>query len=176
MAAAVGGPGALIVPMDAGIVAGWTQPEALAPAAAEAPARVALGDPGEGIDGFRTSHVQALEARRVARLGDLPGPVHYADVALAGLLTKDLDQARAFATRELGDLAGADATAERLAGTVLTVLESQGSPRRAAQLLGVHENTVAKRLRAAERLLGRGIDERPSELLAALVIRRLTSG
>jgi len=98
--------------------------------------------------------------------------VHYDEVALAGLLTKDVEQARVFAGRELGELAGADPTADRLASTVLTVLTEQGSPRRAAQVLGVHENTVAKRLRSAERKLGRSIDERPAELLAALIIRQ----
>ena len=175
-AAAVGGPGALVVPMSAGIVAGWCSPDAVAPDRVERPAVVALGAPGEGLEGFRRSHVEALEARRVARLGDLAGPVRYDDVALAGLLTKDVDQARVFARRELGELFSGEATADRLASTVLTVLTEQGSPRRAAQVLGVHENTVAKRLRSAERLLGRPIDERPAELLAALIIRRSLAG
>jgi len=171
-AAAVGGPGALVVPMSAGVVAGWCSPDALAPEQVDAPALIAVGTPGDGLDGFRRSHVEALEARRVARLSELPGPVHYDAVALAGLLTKDLEQARVFAQRELGELAGADPAADRLASTVLTVLTAQGSPRRAAQVLGVHENTVAKRLRSAERKLGRSIDERPAELLAALIIRQ----
>ena len=38
--------------------------------------------------------------------------------------------------------------------------------------MGVHENTVAKRVRAAEELLGRRIGERPVELMAALLVRR----
>jgi hypothetical protein len=171
-AAAVGGPGALVVPMSAGVVAGWCSPDALAPEQVDAPAVIAVGTPGDGLEGFRRSHVEALEARRVARLSELPGPVHYDAVALAGLLTKDLEQARVFARRELGELAGADPAADRLASTVLTVLTAQGSPRRAAQVLGVHENTVAKRLRSAERKLGRSIDERPAELLSALIIRQ----
>jgi phage FluMu protein gp41 len=175
-AAAIGGPGALVVPMSAGVVAGWCSPDAIDPDQVESPAVVALGSRGDGLEGFRRSHVEALEARRVARLGDLAGPVSYDEIALAALLTKDLDQARVFARRELGELTGDDATANRLATTVLTVLTEQGSPRRAAQKLGVHENTVAKRLRSAERALGRGIDERPAELLAALIIRRSLAG
>ena len=64
----------------------------------------------------------------------------------------------------------------RVGETVLAVLRAQGSPRRAAQQLGVHENTVAKRVKSAERLLGRRIDERPAELFAALLIDRVVSG
>jgi DNA-binding PucR family transcriptional regulator len=111
-----------------------------------------------------------MEARRVARLGGLPSPVAYGDVALTALLTHDLGQARAFAERELGPLA--DPEAARLAESVLEVLVHQGSPRRAAQRLGLHENTVAKRARAAEDLLGRAIDARPVETLAALLVLR----
>jgi DNA-binding PucR family transcriptional regulator len=102
------------------------------------------------------------------------GAVRYADVALAALLTNDLPQAEAFARRELAGLAGDAPSTRRLAETVLAVLEAQGSPRHAAQRMGLHENTVAKRVRAAEELLGRSIDRRPAELFAALIIHRAT--
>jgi DNA-binding PucR family transcriptional regulator len=148
---------------------GWCAPAALDPHAAR-DALVAVGLPGDGLAGFRRSHAEAMEARRVARLGGLVPPVDYADVALTALLTKDLDQARAFVARELGDLA-ADGVA-RLADTVLEVLVVQGSPRQAAQRLGLHENTVAKRVRSAEEVLGHPIDERPVQTLAALLILR----
>ena len=170
-AAAVGGPASLVITLGGGLVAGWCAPDALEPGAAPE-ALVAVGLAGEGLKGFRTSHAQAMEARRVARLGRLESPVAYADVALTALLTNDPEQARAFAARELGDLAAPDA--ERLAETVLEVLVLQGSPRRAAQRLGLHENTVAKRVRAAEEVLGREIGARPVETLAALLILRAT--
>ena len=64
------------------------------------------------------------------------------------------------------------AEADRLPATVLCLLEAQGSPRHAAQRLGIHENTVAKRVRAAEELLGHPVTERPAELFAALLIHR----
>ncbi|MCW2989477.1 MAG: hypothetical protein JWM73_71 [Solirubrobacterales bacterium] len=167
VAAAIGGAGALLIPLRAGVIAGWCHPDTLDPAAAEAGHHVALGTDGLGVEGFRASHLEATEAERVARMASLGGPVRYADVALTALLTKDLAQARAFAARELGGLADDDG---RIAGTVLAVLATQGSPRRAAARLGVHENTVAKRIKAAEALLGHPIDERPAELLAALLI------
>jgi DNA-binding PucR family transcriptional regulator len=174
-AAAVGGPGVLLVPMGTGIVAGWCGASSLDPGKADEPVNVAIGTRGDGIDGFRRSHSEALEARRVARLAGMRGRVRYEDVALPALLTSDIEQARAFAARELQDLAADGETERRLSETVLAVLEAQGSPRRAGQRLGIHENTVAKRLRAAENLLGRGIDERPSELLAALIVRQIVN-
>jgi DNA-binding PucR family transcriptional regulator len=58
----------------------------------------------------------------------------------------------------------------RLAQTLRVVLENQGSPRRAAHVLGVHENTVAKRLRAVEELLGDEVRDQPAQLLGALAI------
>lgn len=171
-AARVGGTGSLLVPLRAGIMAGWCSPPALSADKAGEHVRVAIGTPGEDVDGFRRSHGEALEARRVARLSDRPGAVRYADVALVALLTRDLDQARTFAARELGGLVADDASTRRLADTVLAVLETQGSPRKAAQMLDVHENTVAKRVRAAQQILGHPIDERPAELLAALLVQR----
>jgi hypothetical protein len=170
-AVAVGGPNALVVPLGAGLVAGWCAPSAI-DLLAGAEARVAVGLRGDGLAGFRRSHGEAMEARRVARLGSLEGPVAYADVALAALLTNDEQQAAAFAQRTLGALA--EPGHARLADTVLEVLVLQGSPRRAAQRLGLHENTVAKRVRAAEEVLGRPIGEEPVETLAALLILRAT--
>ncbi|MDX6663831.1 MAG: hypothetical protein QOG68_37 [Solirubrobacteraceae bacterium] len=174
-AAAAGGAGALIVPLRAGVTAGWCAPDALNLAALDGgDARVAVSNPGEGVEGFRRAHAEAVEARRIARLGPPGPPVRYADVALAALLTKDLAQAQAFADRELAGLRSADPATQRIADTVLALLETQGSPRRAAQRLGVHENTVAKRVKTAEELLGHAVEERPAELLAALIIDRLT--
>jgi len=95
-------------------------------------------------------------------------------VALLALLTKDPDQARAFAERTLGPLTAGDPPTRRLAETLLVVLEEEGRPRRAAARLGVHENTVAKRLRAVKELLGSDPAERPADMLAALLILRAT--
>ena len=169
-ASVVGGQGALIVPLGVGVVAGWSTGLTTTPVPDGV--RVAVGTPGDGLEGFLRSHAEALEARRVARLAGTPGVVRYPDVALVALLTKDAEQARAFARRILGPLAEHDATTTRLADTVLAVLDAQGSPRHAAQRLNVHENTVAKRIRVAEQTLGRSIAYQPAELMAALLIRR----
>ncbi|WP_205697089.1 CdaR family transcriptional regulator [Conexibacter sp. SYSU D00693] len=174
-AAAIGGPRALLVPLGAGLIAGWAPAGTLDLDAAVGAAPVALGTPADGPRGFRRGHHEATEARRVARLlhRGTQAPTRYADVALLALLTKDLDQAREFARRTLGPLAGPDPAVRRLAETLLVVLEEQGSPRRASARLGVHENTVAKRLRAVEELLPTHERDRPAELLAALLVLRV---
>lgn len=170
-AAAVGGGRALVVPVSVGVIAGWAPAGTITPEAAGA-ASVALGCRGAGVAGFRTTHHEAMEARRVAKLLHRHSvPTAYEDIALLALLTQDLGQARVFAERRLGPLMADDGPTRRLAETLLTVLEEQGSPRRAAKRLGVHENTVAKRLRTIETLLGERAAGPPAELIAALVIR-----
>lgn len=47
------------------------------------------------------------------------------------------------------------------------------SPLRAAQRLGVHDNTISNRIRSAQELLPHPIEHRSSELLVALSLIRL---
>ena len=137
--------------------------------------RLALGEPGSGLEGFRRSHEEATQARRVASLaGRPPGAItRYGQVALRALATADLPRAREFVERELGPLAAGDDVSLRLAGTLRAYLEEQGSRSRAAKRLGIHENTVSYRVRQAEELLGRRVDERTLELRVALLLADL---
>ena len=134
--------------------------------------RLALGEPGRGLEGFRRSHEEAGQARRVASLsGSPPGTVtHYGRVALKSLASANLDQARDFVERELGPLAADDDVSLRLAGTLRAYLDEQASRSRAAGRLGIHENTVSYRVRQAEELLGRRVDERTLDLRVALAL------
>ena len=131
---------------------------------------VAAGTPAPGIEGFVSSHREALLARRVARLrGDGDGAVAtYPDLALEALLVEDPEAAHRFATRELGPLAGGDDATVRLASTVAVFLEEGSSFVHAGRRLGIHANTVAYRVRRAESLLGRPVTERQLELRVAL--------
>lgn len=175
-AEAIAGGRGLLWPMGRA-VAGWCPPGALDLAALEAGAWVALGTPARGVEGFRSGHAEAREARRIAELfGRPPGPVAYDEVALVALLTHDLDQARRFAQRTLGPLAEPDPAMRRLAETLRAVLEHQGSLRRAGEVLGVHENTVAKRMRTVDRLIGRDARRRPGPVLAALAVLEAPAG
>jgi DNA-binding PucR family transcriptional regulator len=179
----LGGP--LLVAFGTDVVAGWVGTRTgfdgnlgrqLRRLPAEG-ARVAFGAPAHGVGGFRVSHLQAQHARRVAVLrGAPPGSVTcYSDEALAALASADLEHARAFVAAELGPLAGGDAAARRLSETLRVYLEEHASPRRAAQRLGVHENTIANRVRAAAELLGGPAEVRTAERLVALRLADLAA-
>jgi hypothetical protein len=144
-------------------------------AAAAIGARVAVGQPGDGIDGFRRSHGEAMLARRVSMLaGRRPGCcVRFGDVALNALLTADPDEARRFVEGELGPLADDEDSSLRLSATLRVFLEEGASFKRASRRLGVHENTVAYRVRRAAELLGHGVEERQLELRVALQLADL---
>ena len=133
---------------------------------------VAFGKPGKGVAGFRSSYGEAKQAARIgALIGESKSSVtSYARVELISLLASDLPRARAFVASQLGPLAITGGTAERLRETVLAFLISGGSPTRVAEELFVHKNTVAERIKRAEETLGRGVNESPVELEAALTL------
>ena len=134
--------------------------------------RVAVGSPGFDIPGFRASHAEAAHAQRIALLTgeERPQITWYRDQELASLLTNDLERARSFVLRELGELASPDPGVARLRETLRLYLQSWGSHVRTAELLKVHQNTVAYRIRRAEQLRGRPAGERRAELEAALLL------
>ncbi|CAM5711116.1 hypothetical protein SALBM135S_01632 [Streptomyces alboniger] len=71
--------------------------------------RVAVGRPGHGPQGFRTSHQDAFAAKAlVIRLGSDRRCTTYADVELIDTLTKDRAGARRFVINTLGPLVEAD--------------------------------------------------------------------
>jgi DNA-binding PucR family transcriptional regulator len=133
---------------------------------------VAFGKPGEGVAGFRTTFGEAKQAARIgALIGDSKSSVtSYARVELVSLLASDLPRAREFVASRLGPLAVTGGTAERLRETVLAFLVSGGSPTRVAEELFVHKNTVAERIKRAEQMLGRRVNESPVELEVALTL------
>ncbi|WP_320670016.1 PucR family transcriptional regulator [Patulibacter defluvii] len=139
--------------------------------------RAAIGGPGSGVEGFRRTRAQALQAARVqAALGDdAPAVVHEADVRLEALLLDDRERAAAFVAAELGPLAEEDERAERLRETLLAWLAS-GSHVSAAATLGVHEHTVRNRIREIEGLLAAPVAGRRAELQVALRLHRVRRG
>lgn len=133
---------------------------------------LAIGTVGKGVEGFRRTHVEAMHARRVALRAPRPSGriTRYATVALASLACADLEQARSLVARELGPLARGDDETLRLATTLRVYLEEAWSLERAARRLGVHRNTVNRRVRRARELLGRRLNERTLELQVALAV------
>ncbi len=181
--AALGTGSSLIVPSGRTVVWGWVavagddvdpvaQTADLTPLLTKAGARIAFGEPGLGVDGFRRSHAEALTARRVALLGQrsVGARVRFDDVALTALLTADLDEARRYVQRELGPLGEETDAMRRLVATLRVFLEEGASFVRAARRLSVHENTVAYRVKRAADLLGHRVEEDALRLHVALLL------
>lgn len=169
----------LVVPAARGSVWAWlgaADARRLDPADAVKPlpvgVSVAAGSIGYGLDGFRESHRQAVEARRVCGLRDrAPAEVvHYRAISLIAALSTDPVAAQRFLVSELGELGAPDESTRRLRTTLLTFLEVGSSHARAARLLGIHQKTVAYRVHRAEDLLGYRITDRRAPLEAALLL------
>jgi DNA-binding PucR family transcriptional regulator len=131
---------------------------------------LALGTVRDGIEGFRASHAEALEARRVVALRDrsLGWTTSYRRVEVAALCSRDPDRAADLVRRELGPLAADDDATRRLRATLRAYTASGANFRAAARQLGLHHNTVIYRVRRAQELLGGGADIHRLEFQLAL--------
>jgi DNA-binding PucR family transcriptional regulator len=96
--------------------------------------------------------------------------VSYRGVSLTALLTSAPEAAIGFAQFELGELAEETDAARKLRGTLATYLDENLSAMRTARRMHVHQNTVVYRVKQAEEILGRTIEERRLELEVALRI------
>jgi DNA-binding PucR family transcriptional regulator len=133
---------------------------------------LAVGGPAAGAGGFRRSHGEALDARRVGRRRPA-GVTAYADVGLEALGLLDETRARDFVTRELGSLAGGGTREEILRSTLAAYFACGQNAASTAARLGVHERTITNRLRAVESRLGRSVPGRSAELEMGLRLREL---
>lgn len=133
-------------------------------------AALAVGEEAHGRDGFRRTHQQAGFAHRAGIAGRAP-VTRYEDVALEALASRDEAHARAFAAAELAGIDGADRRSERLRETLRAYFASGHNAAATATSLGVHEQTVAQRLRAVEERTGRTVATRRAELETALRLR-----
>jgi DNA-binding PucR family transcriptional regulator len=129
----------------------------------------ALGIPGQGLDGFRQSHEEALHARRVAELGEAGGVLRYDEVELVSLLSDDPERLARYVRRTLGALTAGDPQTARIRTTLRAWLAEGGNARRAAERMNVHKNTVLYRLQRAQQILGRPLDQDRGELELALI-------
>ncbi|MGW4479928.1 PucR family transcriptional regulator [Rhodococcus triatomae] len=126
---------------------------------------VALGPPLPGIDGFRSSHRQAVAAQSVAiRAGMRERVVDFRDVEIEYLCSRDVPSMTDFVARELGAL-GDD---PKLVDTLGAYLTSGCSVEAAARRLRVHRNTVRYRLEHVEQALGHPVEHRRLELELAI--------
>ncbi len=132
--------------------------------------RIALGEPGTGLAGFRSSHRQALRARTVSETaGDQRRLVEFGQVAIAALLAENHEDLRTWVASTLGELAGDDEAMARLRETVRVFLQCGGSYTDAAARLHLHKNTVHYRIRKAEEALKRPLAEVRLDVEVALL-------
>ncbi|MFF4602676.1 PucR family transcriptional regulator [Streptomyces sp. NPDC001339] len=134
---------------------------------------IAAGLPGEGIEGFRTSHRQARETAGIIHAagvgaGDRRPPYDYAELELAVLLRSRPDLSTEFVRRELGPLVTDDMS--ELRATVKCYLDMERSMSAVADRLHIAKSSVAYRIRKAERLLGRPVQEDRLRLHSALLL------
>lgn len=130
--------------------------------------RAAVGRPGKGLDGFRSSHQDALAAQAlIVRLGSDRRFTAYADVELIDSITKDPASAQRFVTKTLGPLAEAD---EVIRQALLTYVQCGFNTTRAAANLYAHRNTVERRVSRANELSVVKVEENPTHVAAALLV------
>jgi DNA-binding PucR family transcriptional regulator len=130
--------------------------------------RIAVGPAGDGVDGFRASHLGATATQRLmVRLASAVQVAGYDAVEIVALVTADESRAAEFVTRTLGELESAPPA---LRETVRTYLRLQSNSTRAAEALFTHRNTVLTRLGRAEQLLPRPLAENSLEVAVALEV------
>lgn len=131
---------------------------------------IALGLEAFGEAGFRATNRQALRARWVARKTGR-SLVFYADVAVEALASDNQADARAFVANELSGIDDDSTASRRIRETIVAYFAAEHNAASAAAALGVHQQTVANRLRAAEERLGHPVAARRVELETALRLR-----
>jgi hypothetical protein len=127
---------------------------------------LAIGEPGEGISGWRLSHRQARAALPIAQR-DGGGFVRYAEVAvLASMLNDDL---LVTSLRELYlEPLEREGDGKTLRKTLCAYFATDRNVSSAAAALGVDRRTVTKRTHAAEECIGRPFDDCAVDLQLAL--------
>lgn len=136
--------------------------------------RIAVGTALTGMEGFRSSHHQAIQARTVA-LASGAGLRRFVaagepGLTLAALLSNDLQTAAQWVAATLGPLAGRTDSDERLRETLRVFLATGSSSKAAAQQLHLHTNTVKYRVGRALQRRGRPLDADRLDVEVALLL------
>jgi hypothetical protein len=130
-------------------------------------ARVAIGEPAEGLLGWRFTHHQALAAFPAAQCGSQPR-LRYADVALLASTLQDEVLSASLRQLYLEPLRGERDGGAALLETLRAYFDSQRNVSSAASALGASRNTVTNRLQAVEQLLDRPLSACSADLEMAL--------
>jgi hypothetical protein len=132
-------------------------------------ARASIGGTFPGVDGFRTTHREAIDTQKFVLRGGSSSPVTaYGDIELACLMSENPAAARHLVERELGKLAAPDPALDLVRETLSHYLRNGSNIVLTASELFVHRNTVRYRLDQAEQLVGHPLTERRTEMDVAL--------
>jgi len=129
--------------------------------------RVAIGEAGEGIAGWRLTHRQAAAALAVAQRGKEP-LVRYAEVALLASILQDELLSASLLRLYIEPLEAERDRGEVAKETLRAYFAADRNVSSAAAVLNVERRTVSSRLRAIEQRLGRQLPSCATELSIAL--------
>ena len=132
---------------------------------------LAIGEPGDGIDGWRLTHRQAQDAFLIS-LHQPQRLTRYADVLLLAAALRNDTLARSLQAIFLSPLARQKGGVA-LRQTLSAYFAADHNVKAAAAALGVDRSTVRKRLHTAERCLGRPLHACQAELEVALRLEGL---
>jgi DNA-binding PucR family transcriptional regulator len=125
---------------------------------------VTLGEPGEGLSGWRHSHLQAKAALPVAERRGLL----YADVALLASILRDDLIASSLRQLYLAPLEQTRDGGKVARKTLRAYFTAERNISSTAAALGVDRRTVRNRIRAIDELLGRPLKDSAADLEIAL--------
>jgi DNA-binding PucR family transcriptional regulator len=168
----------LLVPVGAGAVWAWgtlpgTQLDMSSIPPMPSDIDIAVGQPAAGMAGFCASHLEARAVERLLLLSAHPaggGVTYHHDTALAILMAADLNAARVFLRRTLGQLVEDDPRMSETRATLRAYLDEGRSLAKAAQRLQIARNTVTYRIHRAEELSGTSLSTHHLLMHAALVL------
>jgi GGDEF-like domain/PucR C-terminal helix-turn-helix domain len=139
--------------------------------------RAGIGNPCATAAEISRSYAEARRALAAGqRMGRASPITAFADLGIHRLLLRvpDVGDLRLFADEVLGALAEEErATGIDYLATLAVYFRENGSPRRAAQRLQVHPNTVSYRIRRIEELTGLSLDVHRDRLMAEVAVEIL---
>jgi hypothetical protein len=139
--------------------------------------RAGIGNPCATAAEISRSYAEARRALAAGqRMGKASPVTAFADLGIHRLLLRvpEVGDLRSFADEVLGALAEEEqATGIDYLATLAVYFRENGSPRRAAQRLQVHPNTVSYRIRRIEELTGLSLDVHRDRLMAEVAVEIL---
>jgi GGDEF-like domain/PucR C-terminal helix-turn-helix domain len=134
---------------------------------------VAIGEPRQGLDGWRQTFREAQTALQVMLYR--PQPVtRCRDVILVSAIVRDPALARSLVETFLAPLDGRSDSGEVLKQTLRAYFKADQNANTAASILGVNRHTVERRLRSIEKKLGQTLNTCGSQLQVALCVEELS--